>query len=141
MRDARLQLAEWFQGFWDAPLPASAAADIFEICGIDGDDASDFMEAFGARFDVDLDGYRWYFHHGEEGSNFGRLFFKPPYRRVVRLPITPDILVEAIEGRQWPLRYPPHELPDVRWDIRINQILMIIPFILFGLWIWRRFLA
>ncbi|WP_426036211.1 hypothetical protein [Brevundimonas sp. DC300-4] len=141
MTDARLQLAKWFEDFWHGPLPANGNADLFEVCGIAGDDASDFMDAFGARFGVDDDGYRWYFHHGEEGSNFGGLFFKPPYRRVVRVPITPDMLAEAIESKRWPLRYPPHELPTVRWDIRINQILMIIPVIMFGLWVWKRFLA
>lgn len=142
MSDARLQLAEWFEGFWeDAPLPADGKADLFLACGIDGDDASEFMDAFEARFGVDLEDYRWYFHHGEEGSNFGGLFFRPPYGRVKRIPITTDILVQAIDSGRWPLRYPPHELPAVRWDIRITQILWVIPVILLALWVWKRFLA
>lgn len=141
MSDAHQQLAEWFEGFWGAPLPADGDADLFDVCGIYGDDASDFMDAFGVRFGVDLDDYRWYFHHEEEGTSPGALFFKPPYRRVKRVPITPDILVQAIDSGRWPLRYPPHELPAVRWDIRINQILWVIPVILLALWVWKRFLA
>lgn len=139
MSDARKQLAEWFEGYCDAPLPGRGDADLFKVCGIVGDDAWGFMDAFAAHFGVNGDGYRWYFHHDEEGTNFGALFFKPPYRRVDRMAITPDILVEAIESGQWPLHYPPHELPSVRWDIRVNQALVVIAVIMFGLWAWQRF--
>lgn len=142
MSDARFHLAEWFESFWaGTPLPATGDADVFDICHIDGDDAFGFMDAFGERFGVDLENYRWYFHHGEEGSNFGGIFFKPPYRRVQRMPITPDTLIEAIETRLWPLRYPPHELPTVRWDIRINQLMLVVPLAMLGLWLWKRFAA
>ena len=141
MTDARHQLAEWFESFWGASLPHDGNADLFQVYGIVGDDASDFMDEFAARFGVEDDGYLWYFHHGEEGTNFGGMFFRPPYRRVERLPITPDILIEAIESKRWPIRYPPHQLPAVRWDIRINQLLVVAPLILLGLWLWMRFVA
>lgn len=141
MTDARRQLAEWLEGFLGLAMPADEDADLFELCGIDGDDALEFMDAFAARFGVDGDGYRWYFHHGEEGMNFGGVFFPPPYGRVQRVPITPNILVEAIRSKRWPLRYPPHKLPAARWDIRINQLLLMVFVILCGLWLWKRFVA
>ncbi|MNT62723.1 hypothetical protein D3C72_2004740 [compost metagenome] len=141
MSDARLRLAEWFEEFWGKKLLASDDDDLFERFGIDGDDASSFMDGFGARFGINGENYCWYFHHREEGTNFGALFFAPPYRRVRRIPITPNILIEAIETKQWPLKYPPHQVPTVRWDIRVNQLLLLVPVILLALWLWQRFVA
>lgn len=99
------------------------------------------MDAFATQFGVDDDDYRWYFHGDEDGMNFGGMFFRPPYLRVERMPITPDILIEAIDSKRWPLRYPPHQIPAVRWDIRINQLLVVVPLILLGLWLWARLVA
>lgn len=59
----------------------------------------------------------------------------------------------GIEGRQAALEeavawwligllgYPPHDIPPVRWDIRVNQLLLVAPIILFGIWLWKRFVA
>ncbi|MFC3077718.1 hypothetical protein ACFODL_06420 [Phenylobacterium terrae] len=138
MSDARRLLAEWFEQVLGEQLPREGDADLFDRFGICGDDASDFMDAFGARFDVTGDEYLWYFHHEEEGWNFGALFFAPPNRRVERIPITPDILVRAIETGRWPVQYPPHALPKVRWDIRLNQSMLLVPLAGAALWLWRR---
>jgi hypothetical protein len=35
--------------------------DLFDRLGVEGDDAFEFMEAFAARFGVDVSGYCWYF--------------------------------------------------------------------------------
>ena len=139
MSDARLRLAEWFEEFWSEKLPASGDTDLFDRFGIEGDDASAFMDGFGDRFGIDGENYRWYFHHREEGTNFGGLFFAPPYRRVQRIPITPDILIEAVETKKWPLKYPTHQVPTVRWDIRMNQLLLVVPVVLLALWLWQSF--
>ena len=139
MSDARSDFAAWFEQFFGEPLSANDDTDLFARFGIVGDDASEFMEAFAARFDVPTEGYRWYFHHEEEGWSFGALFFAPLNRRVERIPITPNILVQAIEAREWPVQYPPHALPKVRWDIRINQALLLVPFALGALWLWQQF--
>ncbi len=141
MSDAHFRLAEWFEEYWGEKLPASGDTDLFERFGIEGDDGSDFMDSFGAWFGIDGENYRWYFHHREEGANFGGFFFAPPYSHVQRIPITPDILVEAIETKVWPLKYPPHQVPTVRWDIRVNQLLFVVPVLLLALWFWQRFVG
>lgn len=138
--DARSELADLLEKHTGEPAPPSAGdVDLFDDLGVEGDDAFEFMDDFAARFGVDMDGYRWYFHHGEEGHNFGALFFRPPYRRVRRIPITPDILLEAIRTKRWPLAYPEHEAPDVRWDIRVNQLFGAGFLALFALWLWKTF--
>lgn len=139
MSDARSQLADWFEEFWGEKLPNSDDIDLFERFGIEGDDASDFMDGFAARFGVDGQNYLWYFHHRDEGTNFGALFFAPPYRRVQRIPITTNILIEALEAKTWPLAYPRHQMPTVRWDIRVNQLLFVVPLALLAVWLWLRF--
>jgi hypothetical protein len=137
--DARSDLAEWFGQYLGEKLPAEGNADLFDQFGIVGDDASEFTDAFGARFDLAGDDYRWYFHHGDEGWSPGALFIAPPNRRVERIPITPDILVRAIEAGRWPVQYPHHALPKVRWDIRLNQALLLVPIACGALWLWLRF--
>jgi len=136
MSDARSQLADWFEEFWGETLPDGGATDLFERFGIDGDDADNFMEAFASRFEVNAENFLWYFHHSDEGANFGALLFKPIYERVKRIPITPDMLVKAIEIKQWPVVYPPHEAPPVRWDIRVNQLVIAIFVVALALLLW-----
>lgn len=92
--------------------------DLFRKLGIHGDDCGDFMDAFGQQFNVDLTDFLWYFHHGEEvGSLIGGLIFKPPYRRVKTIPITINLLRDAMAAGRWPVQYPPHTLPEQRWDL------------------------
>lgn len=100
--------------------------DLFARWRIEGDDADEFIEAFAKRFSIDMGNYRWYFHHREEGQNLGALFFRPPYARVERMPISIDVLANAVVSQEWPLAYPPHELPKRRWDIIIDQIVMAL---------------
>ena len=139
VRNPRSDLIEFLRLFSESPESLSDDADLFALIGLEGDDASDFIDRFSGRFGVDANGYRWYFHHAEEGWNFGGLFFAPPDQRVERLPITPGILVEAIEAKQWALQYPLHDLPRVRWDTRVNQSLVLLPLALLALWLWQQF--
>jgi hypothetical protein len=137
--DPRSDLIEFLRQFSASTELLSDDADLFLLIGLEGDDASDFMDSFFRRFGVDASGYRWYFHHAEEGSNFGGAFFAPPNQRVERLPIGPNILIEAIETKKWPLQYPPRDMPKIRWDRRVNQLLLFIPVVLLALWLGRRF--
>lgn len=117
--------------------PLSDDADIFDSLGIDGDDAFEFIERFATKYEIDITNYRWYFHHGEEPFlNFGAWLVKPPYRRVGRIPITPQVLAEALRTKQWPLEYPEHKLPSVRLDIRFaNAVLLgVVALLMAGLW-------
>jgi hypothetical protein len=105
--------------------------------GVEGDDFFEFEEAYARRFSVDMSAYRWYFHHGEEGFSIGGLLFKPPYDRVDRIPVTPTLLLESANAGRWPLEYPPHELPAVRYDGIVNvgiflALGVILLFILMG---------
>ena len=122
MSDTRATLVEFVRVMSGQEIALPDDADLFDCLGIDGDDAFEFMDAFATRFSVDIGNYIWYFHHGEEGLNFGGFFFRPPYRRVKREPITLNILSEAMITQEWPLRYPAHELPKIRWDLRLNLL-------------------
>ncbi len=65
----------------------SPGVDLFHIFRIDGDDCDELLTAFSRRFNVDMSGYLWYFHHAEEASmNPGGLVFRPPNARVARIP-------------------------------------------------------
>ena len=139
METARSRLADWFEDFWGETFPNDDDVDLFERFGIDGDEASEFMDGFATHFDVEGDSYRWYFHHREEGTNFGALLLAPPYRRVRRIPITPILLTEAIETKRWPLVYPPHQIPSVRRDIRVNQLIAVTVLVLLAIGAWLRF--
>jgi hypothetical protein len=101
--------------------------DLLDDHGICGDDFHELMDAYAKRFHVDMTAYLWYFHADEEGAgtSAGSAFFKPPYERVTRIPVTPALLrVMANKGR-WELPYPPHRLPRRRWDFILNQVLIL----------------
>jgi hypothetical protein len=67
----------------------------------------------------------------------GGLIFPSPDRRVKRIPITPGVLIEAIRTQKWPSSYPDHALPKVRWDLRVNQVLVLLLLELLALWAWE----
>jgi len=139
MTDTRAAVHDFLREFWGEIKPLSDDADLLEDLGIYGDDAFEFIERFVSKFDVRADSYRWYFHHGEEGHNIGGLFFAPPYRRVEHIPISLETLIEAVETKRWPIDYPAHQLPNVRWDLRFNQIFALLAFSGLSLWLWQSF--
>jgi hypothetical protein len=95
-------------------------SDIFGDVGVTGDDFHEMIEKYSKVFSVDISSYLWYFHTNEEGHNFGGLFITPPYKRVERIPVTPNLLHEfAITGK-WRIEYPKHTMPPRRWDLLIN---------------------
>ena len=102
------------------------STDINDELGVEGDDFSELIERYSDRFQVDMNGYLWYFHHAEEGFNIGGLFFRPPYDRVARVPVTPELLLEGANGGRWPLEYVGHKLPKKRWDLLVNQLLLVV---------------
>jgi hypothetical protein len=98
-------------------------SDIFEDVGMGGDDFHEMIEKYARQFSVNMDNYLWYFHADEEG--FGSLIFKPPYMRVNRIPVTPQMLANFANRGKWELEYPDHKLPKHRYDLWINTILAI----------------
>lgn len=102
-------------------------SDIENDLGCYGDDFHDLIEKYSKRFNVDMTTYLWYFHTGEEGGgSIGGLFFKPPNSRVERISITPKMLLEFAENGKWNVKYPEHKIPEKRYDILINQIILAV---------------
>jgi len=101
-------------------------ADIEKDLGCTGDDFFELMEAYAQHFNVDMSGFLWYFHTSEEGHNLGGLFTRSPDQRVQRIPVTLDLLVHSALNRKWSVVYPHHQIPEQRWDLRINQILGLV---------------
>jgi hypothetical protein len=99
--------------------------DIFEDLGCVGDDFHELIDKYAAKFNVEMYRYLWYFHTDEEGWNIGGLFFKPPYKRVERMPITPNTLLSFANSGKWEMHYPSHHLPKFRLDILINRICVV----------------
>jgi hypothetical protein len=123
--DPHAAIMSLLREFWPRAPDLGPDDDIFELTGIAGDDAFEFMQSYAARFGVDVSNYLWYFHHGEEGLNYGALFFDPPHLRVDRIPITLAMLVQGIHGKRWPVQYPDHHLPKVRWDVWLQLPAML----------------
>ncbi|MGY5451058.1 DUF1493 family protein [Agarivorans sp. MS3-6] len=99
-------------------------SDLVKDLGIEGDDLSETIELFAEKFGVEMSEYRWYFHHREEGWNFGALFFKPPYAQVDRINVTPNILLAAASTKIWPISYPAHQMGEGRPDLMCNNIII-----------------
>jgi hypothetical protein len=140
LNDARSDLTAFIADHSGEKILPPSGADLLETLGIDGDDAFELMDDFGRRFEVDMSKYLWYFHHGEEGVNIGGIVFRPPYRRVSRIPLSTDLMLEAMQTKEWPVLYPAHRLPTVRWDMWLNILLFAaIPLGLAALWLWSHF--
>jgi hypothetical protein len=106
--------------------PLSETISLQRDIGVVGDDLWEFIDAYAARFAVDVADFRWYFHSAEEGTfNLGGLLFPPPNARVREIPITIAMLQEFAERGRWAVEYPPHEPPRSRPDIRVNQFLVL----------------
>lgn len=115
----------------------SEETDIYDEFGMDGDDCFGFEEYYSEKFNVRMDGFLWYFHHGEEGVfSLGALFFKPPYYRVKHIPVTPKHLLESANSGSWSIKYPEHNLPSRRYDLTINKISMVLfAALVLGIWL------
>lgn len=109
----------------------NATSDIERDLSVYADDWHDMIDDFAEKYEVDMSGYLWYFHSGEEGSNIGGVFFKPPYERVERIPISPNDLLRIATKQRWDLDYPEHTLPKRRYDLIIGTILLLALLALF----------
>ena len=108
-------------------------ADLHDDLGITGDDFPAFMGKFEKEFSVDMQNYRWYFHHAEEGAlGLNGVFINSPTYCVPHIPVTPRMLLEAVTEGHWPVQYPEHDLSGKRFDITIDRVLALA-FVLFTL--------
>ena len=121
------QIASFVREQTGASAPLAATTDLHADLGVDGDDMCELISEYSRRFAVNIAGYRWYFHCGEEGLPLlGWLFFPPPYRRVERIPITPAMLHQYAIEHRWSLDYPPHTLPKRRYDVWVDLALFAL---------------
>jgi hypothetical protein len=102
-------------------------SDLYSDLGVYGDDFDELISDYSKKFTVNMDKYLWYFHMTEEGGqcSIGGMFFTPPYKRIQRIPVTPKMLTEFANKAQWYIDYPEYKLPKRRWDILINQVLIL----------------
>ena len=120
-------VVDWVRGHTRSRGTITAATTLDSDLGVTGDELSDLLEAYSKRFSVDMIGYLWYFHKGDEGwPGPGALFFKPPNRRVPHIPITIEMLVEFADTGAWAVSYPPHQVPSRRIDLLINRIFVVV---------------
>jgi hypothetical protein len=104
-----------------------ANSDIYKDLEANGDEFLEMIAEYSKKFNVDMENYNWYFHSDEEGVfSIGALFFKPPYKRVERIPVTPLMLTEFANKKKWDLQYPPHHIPARRVDLIINRALAFL---------------
>lgn len=118
----------------------TSQTDIFSDLNIWGDDFHEMIDKYAQKFNVDISSYLWYFHTNEEGQNFGGSFFKAPYERVKRIPVTPKMLLDFANNGQWTIDYPEHTLPKRRYDIIINQVLVLGFFVIVIIYLLNKYL-
>ncbi len=116
--------------------PDNKDTDIFKDMGVTGDDFHEMIEKYSKKYHIDMSDYKWYFHADEEGqSSIGSIFFKPPYERVQRIAVTPQMLADFIVTKKLEIEYPEHEIPKQRTDLTINAIILTLFLIGLGVWI------
>ncbi|WP_372570871.1 DUF1493 family protein [Ruegeria jejuensis] len=110
----------------------SEEADFLGAFGLAGDDASEFLDDFGAKFGVDFSEFRWEFHYiADEPPFFRRLLPIARDGQVIPFqPITLDDLARCAETRRWSYDYPDHVIrKSVRYDL---ALLVLFPIIILG---------
>lgn len=112
------------------------ATSLQDDIGLYGDEIFFLMVEYSERFSVDLSGYLWYFHSGEDGFGIGRLLVRPPNRRVKEVSITLGMLHDFANQGRWAVEYPKHELPRWRLDVAIDMVLAValIGWLVFCIW-------
>ena len=114
-------------------VPISPDTDIFKDLGVDGDAWRELLEAYHSQFGVNLDGFRWYFHHGEEGwPLFPRRVSHP---KVERIALTPRMLADYAKSSNWDLEHPPHTYPDWRWEWSVFPALVLTSLVILVIWL------
>lgn len=112
----------------------SADTDILLDMGVSRDDFDEMIEKYAEKYQVDMSGYLWYFHSDEEGFGMGRFFFKPPYERVKRIPVTPKMLADFAVTKKWKIEYPHHKVPEHRPDLAFNKASIIVFLVILIIW-------
>lgn len=83
--------------------------DIIGRSSIYGEDVWELVLNFSKRFDVNVNGFRWYHHTGPDGCNPLWLFYRPWWARKTYVPIRLLDLIESARRGQWSIEYPENE--------------------------------
>ncbi len=119
------------------PSPAEER-DLVGRFGMDGDDASEFIDAYAAEFSVRMDGFRWYFHYLDEPPAIRRVVPRDAEGRGIPLmPLSVDLLVQAAETGAWMLTYPEHRVTV----FPVGRIMLGVGAVVGFAWVWLRFRA
>ena len=111
--------------------PLSLISTLYSDLGLVGDDFDEFLEEYENQFDVNMQGYLWYFHTSEESflNLFSRIF-KTPDKRVSHIPATLEMLRDFANSKKWSVDYPEHYIPKRRYDVISTYIVIILALIL-----------
>ncbi|MFT6320188.1 MAG: hypothetical protein ACJAT4_001110 [Granulosicoccus sp.] len=124
--DLKIEINDFIETITGESLE-SFDVDIFKDLRIAGDDFHEMIFEFSEKYKVNMDDYLWYFHADEEGiMNLGALLFKPPYLRVERIPITPNMLLQFAKSKKWLINYPIHNIPEKRYDLIFTEVIIIV---------------
>ncbi len=100
--------------------------DLLRATGMDGDDATEFFDAFAREYSVDMSEFVSIFHYDVD---------EPPYYRRVRavgrdgrafglIPVTPKLMADAANEGRWPLEYPIHRVRISHWPIAMMFVFL-----------------
>ena len=96
--------------------------DVWFTSGMSGDDWHEFILRFAEKYNVNMDGYRWYYHGDEEGLfNPGGWLYPPPQYQVKRIPLSVSDLVRVATKAKWDLEYPSEAVDLRRRDMIVNR--------------------
>ncbi|MBK6373308.1 MAG: DUF1493 family protein [Saprospiraceae bacterium] len=124
----------------------TASKKVYENSDIDRDlrwtgyDFDELMIKYSEHYQVDMSSYLWYFHHAEEGNNFGSAFFRAPNELVEHIPVTPKLLFEFAQKVNgiWTIRA---YLAKRRYDLIANGVFwLVLLLIMIWYFIVRRWL-
>ena len=87
-----------------------------EDLGVSGDDMDHLVKDLSKVFNVDVREYRWHYHTDAEGFTPLWWMVTPWWKKVSRIPVSTEDLVESARRGSWSIAYPDAEViprPDV----------------------------
>ena len=97
-----------------------------EDLGLDGDDFDFVPIQLAQRYGVDMSGYRWYHHCGQEGCNPLWFVLPPWWMKATKIPVRVADLVAAVESGQWSIEYPGDPVsPSRDWASALLSVLLV----------------
>ncbi len=87
------------------PDPKADLAELYDMTAFDFDV---FFTMIDEDYPFEMNKYYWYFHCREHAKRpISRFLSQSPDEQVQRIPITIDLVEQAIKQKRWPVLYPP----------------------------------